>query len=77
MARSSRRERRALKAANCGTSAERATDVDDSCLAVDVALLERHPLAGPGESYRPLNAHREPSTANIRSLCNLTGTYPY
>jgi hypothetical protein len=26
---------------------ERATDVDDSCLAVDVALLERHPLAGP------------------------------
>src|SRR6266511_5518178 len=26
---------------------ECATDVDDSCLAVDVALLERHPLAGP------------------------------
>jgi len=25
---------------------ECATDVHDSCLAVDVALLERHPLAG-------------------------------
>jgi hypothetical protein len=29
------------------TVSECATDVDDSCWAVDVALFERHPLAGP------------------------------
>src|SRR6266511_3579304 len=26
---------------------ERTTDVNDACFAVDVALLKRHPLAGP------------------------------
>src|SRR6266511_3928465 len=37
----------------------RATDVDDSCLAVDVALLERHPLAGP-QSGRGREQDRRP-----------------
>ena len=38
---------------------ECATDVDDSCLAVDVALLERHPLAGP-QSGRGREEYRRP-----------------
>src|SRR5215218_10712596 len=38
---------------------ECATDVDDSCLAVDVALLERHPLAGP-QSGRGREKHCRP-----------------
>jgi hypothetical protein len=38
---------------------ERATHVEDSCLAVDVALLERHPLAGP-QSPRGREEHRRP-----------------
>src|SRR5215210_1260600 len=38
---------------------ERATDVDDACLAVDVALLERHPLAGP-QSRRGREDDRRP-----------------
>src|SRR5215211_8667196 len=38
---------------------ECATDVDDSCLMVDIALLERHPLAGP-QSRRGREEYRRP-----------------
>jgi hypothetical protein len=41
------------------TVSECTTDVDDSCLAVDVALLERHPLAGP-QSRRGREEYRRP-----------------
>src|SRR5215218_5928195 len=41
------------------TVSECTTDVDDSCFEVDVALLERHPLAGP-QSGRGREEHRWP-----------------
>jgi hypothetical protein len=55
-----------------------ATDVDDSCLAVDVALLERHPLAGPQtglgrEQYRRPVARPEPR-GRVRRVVPMTRT---